>query len=261
MNVWQGFLLGLIQGIAEWLPVSSEALVAIIGVQLLGLSPQTIIDTALLLHLGTALAIAGYFKDELLNLMKSSRSKTNYRQFIIVTTAMSLVVGGPIYLGLKQITAGDSAGSILTIIMGVALLFTAWLLKRSGQDIRTRFDVSKMDGLWLGITQGLAVIPGISRSGSTTAVSLWRGFSTTASLENSFIIGLPIMIIGSALLLWQGEGLQIITSPGGVVALATAAIVGYLTIGWLLRIAKDANFSVFVFGFGVLAVVAGLIQL
>ena len=260
MNVWQGLILGILQGVAEWLPISSEAVVNLVALNLFDIDPAVSLRLALLLHVGTVLAAIIYFRSELKQLLIDRSKETRQKWlFLIVATIVSVGLGGVVYLGLTKI---DLSSAGLTILMGFALLLTAFLLSRKAEGNNNWARATTKDAIILGITQGLAVIPGISRSGSTMAVALWRSFSLPASISISFIMGIPMIVIGATLLVLDGSSsLTEILTPAGLVAVIASAVVGYLTIDVLLKVAKKISFVKFVSVFGFLAIIVGLLSL
>ena len=256
ISIWEGILLGSIQGLAEWLPISSEAMVSLFAINVLGHSPTTVLSLALLLHVGTVLSAVIYFRSTIIDLLRHPAEFLNEWRFLMVVTMVSGLIGGLIYLGLSTLVQIESGGAWLTIVMGLALLLTAYLLSRRTTGLRSFDNVNKIDGLIIGIVQGLAVIPGISRSGSTIAVGLWRRFNAVSALTISFLVGIPLIVIGAVALMITGEA-AVMTSAGGIAALVAATVVGYVTIDSLLRLSRRVNFATFVLVIGVLSLVAG----
>lgn len=261
ITIWQGVILGLIQGVAEWLPISSEAMVVLVGINVLQIDPSVILSFALILHLGTLLSAIWYFRRDLLDLGKNFSSRSTEWRFLLVATGLSVILGGLIYLSLRMVTVVPAGGALITIAMGIALIITSWLLAQKHAGQRSFREVTTRDAVLLGLMQAMAIIPGISRSGSTTAIALWRNFGGEDSLRVSFIMGIPMIFIGSILLALEGQANDYIFTTAGLAALAAAAVCGWLTIAGLLRVAKRVNFSKFTFGLGVLSVVAGLYSL
>lgn len=260
LTIWEGFILGFLQGIAEWIPISSEAVVNLVALNVFKIDPNISLQLALLLHVGTVIAAVVYFRKDLKGLFDQSDPVSKVRlRFLTIATTVSLVIGGLIYLILQSL---HLSASMLTIVMGIALLITAWLLSRQSSGERSWDQVSWQDGTILGLTQGLAVLPGISRSGSTMAVGLWRKFALDQSILISFIMGIPMIIVGAGLLLvTENDSMQVIFSIPGLVALITSAIVGYVTIDWLLKIARQISFVKFVTVFGIGAILVGVLSL
>ena len=262
ITIFQAVILGVIQGVAEWLPISSEAMVNIIAINIFDIPADSALKLALLLHVGTVLAALIYFRKKISYLIRNYQTTKSEWLFLIISSVVSVGLGGVIYLILKQVAISDAGGSILTIVMGLSLLVTAYLLSRSASGMRGPEQVGTADSLIIGVVQGLAVVPGISRSGSTTAGLIWRGLSPVAALELSFLMGIPMIVIGATLLVLEDPAtLTLIASPAGLVALATTLIVGLLTINVLMKLAIKLNFSKLVLLLGLVTVVAGFMTL
>lgn len=261
MTIFSGFILGLIQGIAEWIPISSEAMVNLVAINFFNIDAAQSIELALMLHVGTLLSAIIYFKSDLATLILSPRKHAVEFKFYIVATLISVLLGGVIYLGIKQIVLSDSGGAIATLIMAGALFVTAWLLARKGGGEKLAERITLVDALLLGVTQGVAVIPGISRSGSTTAIALMRGFSPDTALKISFIMGIPMITIGSMLLLIDSGNAALFLSAPYLIALASAFIFGLLSITVLMKLASKVSFVKFILVIAVLALIAGTMSL
>lgn len=257
-------ILGALQGVVEWLPFSSEAVLVLAQVHLLGRTEIVdLIETALFFHLGTFLAALVYFRKEIWRIIRAlfswQRQDTTTQaelRFYVVSTIISASLGyGILHLLESEVFDFAVAGKFITIGVGVMLLLTAslqlWYTMRS---IKERYEITPMDGVWAGIGQGLAALPGVSRSGTTVAILLLRGVTKKAALQLSFIMSLPIVL---------GGNIVLNSHPGAVTSaefagLGAAFLVGLATIHGLMRLAKKINFGWFVFLFGLLTILAGL---
>jgi len=259
------FWLGAVQGVAEWLPVSSEGALALVWPWIRGSGAPfpEIIRYALFLHLGTAMAVALYFRSEWAHLFGG------IRRFNRAPEATRRVLG---FLGLSTLISGllgllvlrfsislathlASGAKGLTLLIGGLLLVTAALqLKAGNRGLRTTSQLKISDGVWLGIAQGLAVLPGLSRSGMTVSVLMLRGMQDTVALRLSFLMSLPIVILGN--LLWPPSGA---VPPGAWLAMAVACIVGMLTMHGLIRLSQRISFGAFVGAFGLLVLASAFV--
>ena len=203
-HVW----LGIIQGIAEWLPVSSEGALVLVWPWIRGSSTALpeMIRYALFLHLGTALAVAIYFRPEwkrllrgMLEFNKTSKATRQILVFLGLSTVISSLLGLLMLRVSMEFTAHLGAGTQgLTLLIGGLLLVTAGLqFKAAGRGLRSASQLNIADGIWLGIAQGLAVLPGLSRSGMTVSALMLRGIQDTVALRLSFLMSLPIVILGN----------------------------------------------------------------
>ena len=253
----ESILLGLIQGITEWLPVSSEGLVTASATFLLDKSLEDAIGISLWLHLGTALAALFSFKVEILNLTKGFMGNPSCFKgeigFLFLGTAVSALIGLPLLLFAGEIFQSDpTKNGIQTFIalIGIFMIVTGVILlrsKRSGK--RKRNDSGTIDAMLTGTAQGFSVLPGLSRSGLTVSVLLARGMDRRDALTLSFLLSIPAGI-GAGLYTVFSTG--IILSPEHLVAVGMSFITGLVTIRILLKLADRINFGIFVISVGML---------
>ncbi|MEX1120332.1 MAG: undecaprenyl-diphosphate phosphatase [Candidatus Paceibacterota bacterium] len=257
-------VLGFIQGIAEWLPVSSQGLIVLVNTHFFGGAFFDSVQYALFLHLGTVLAASIYFWKEITALVRqipawlaSSEKKSHDLTFYILATLVSIIIAIILVVIMKKI-GEPSATSVqmITLGIGVLLLITAGLQALSGH-LRSavRTITTPLDALVAGIGQGLASLPGISRSGTTVAFLLLRNIQAKKALELSFIMSIPFVIIGNI-------GLNIgstVWSWSGVVGLLVACLVGLASIHLFLKAVEKINFSWVVFIFGLLVIVSAFL--
>lgn len=241
--MWNYLFLGIIQGIFEWFPISSEGIVALAGQFLVkDLDP---IDIALFLHLGTVFAILIYFWKD----WKEVFLLKNYKlvRFLIISSLISLSIGYPIYKLVNSMIVGNT----LLLVMGFCLLLTAYFhkTKRSFQ-----IDFDKL-AIITGFLQGLAVIPGLSRSGSTI-FGLSLGKSTPSEmLKVSYMMSLPVVLASSFYLFLKEPILIFEWWP----ALISSFLVGILSLHFLIKFAKKINFFKFTLIFSLLCFLGAII--
>lgn len=268
--MFEQLILGIIQGITEWLPVSSKSMILLAQKNLFGreLEVTAVLRMALLLHIGTLLAALVYFRDDVKKLMgvaiRPQAAKSEDKKvfiFLFVATLISGILAGIFFKGLESIEGQlEITGGIVNMAVGTLLLVTGWLQLRTrrmnrDQNLRTGDDLKISDGVILGIIQGFAAIPGFSRSGLTVAALLLRKFDDVQALRLSFLMSMPIVLAGNIVLNRDHFGFF----PNDLVGIAASFIFGLLTIKWLLAIARKVNFGYFVISFGVLLILAGLI--
>ena len=256
-------VLGMIQGIAEWLPVSSEGMIILVMTHFWGdaRSIDTLIRQALLLHLGTLMAAVIYFREDIWALCKSlARYKSSDEEtqktlsFLIISTLISGALG----VALLQVLAHASKGfavpfNFINLLIGGCLLVTGYLELRSHREgYRGGADLNVKDGIWLGIAQGFAAIPGLSRSGLTVSTLLLRKVNKYQSLRLSFLMSIPIVLGGNIVLNWK----ELNFTPANFVGVAAAFVFGLLTIHGLLKVAKKINFGYFVIVFGIMTIIS-----
>lgn len=256
-------IIGIIQGIVEWLPVSSQGVITLITqAYQANISLNELNRLILLLHLGTFFAALVYFRKDVTQLTrflfqykKSQAPTQKLLIFLLISTIITILMGGVLHLLLNHylVLAHQSkiAGPTLTIIVGILLIITGLLqLKAKNTGKRTLKDLHWRDGVILGLTQAMATLPGISRSGSTVSLLLLIGFNKKDALKMSFLMSLPVVLLVNIILNFNAFTLMSEAWPG----LIAAFIFGLITIHWLLVLAERVNFSLFVLGFGALTI-------
>ncbi len=223
------FILGILQGIFEWIPISSEGIVALVSQFLLkGFNP---VDVALFLHLGTLLAVLIYFKNDWKEILTLKNIKL--LRFLIIATIISLAVGYPFYKLVKNMAVGNT----LLIIMGFGLLLTAYF-----QKMERKFEIglNKL-AVITGFLQGLSVIPGLSRSGSTIfGLSLGK-FPPSKILKTSYLMSAPVVLASSCYLFLENPILIFKGWP----SLVFSFLIGFGSLHFLINLAKKINFFQF----------------
>lgn len=275
MSVLQSIFLGAIQGLTEFLPVSSSGHLAILK-NFFHIETGTSILFDILLHIGTLLVVfVVYWKDiwklilETLHmagdiftnlgiLFKNKKTeektkykrivRTNYRKFVVLILVSTVPTGILGVLGEKLI---KNAGETL-LIPGICLLITGVLLlisDRAENCYKIPKDVTYREGALVGVAQGFATLPGLSRSGTTITACLLCGFDRKFAVKYSFILSIPA-ILGAAVLEISDLGNEVITSGlvGTYLAgMAAAALVGYVCIKTMLVVVKNKKFKYFAF--------------
>lgn len=253
-------VLGIIQGIFEWLPVSSEGITVLVASNFFSqLTLETVIKYSLFLHLGTFLAALIYFRKDVRSLLKAlinyrsaEKDVQNIFKFLIVATLLSGFLGFIIF----KVFSGfeeqlNFSAKTITLIIGLLLLITAGLqIKAKKASQKKAGQLTSQDGWLLGLMQGLAVLPGLSRSGLTVSALLLRKFNEEFALKLSFLMSLPIVLGGNlALNLKDAE-----FSLSMIWGLFFSFVFGLATISLLLRLARRINFGWFVLVFGILVI-------
>lgn len=257
----EGIIFGIVQGVAEWLPVSSEGVIVLIKTNFFGGGGiESIVKFALFLHLGTALAATVYFRKDVLEIFKTlfnykSATLENKKifSFLFIATAISGVLG----LVLLKILSGAEdiigrSADIINLTVGVLLLFTAYLQFKKSKMISTRTptDIKMIDSVTLGIVQGFAALPGLSRSGLTVASLLLRKFDEEQAIRLSFLMSIPIVLAGNILLNIKDFN----PTLENLFGFFFSFVFGLATIHILLKVAKKVNFAYFVLLFGLLMI-------
>jgi undecaprenyl-diphosphatase len=247
-NIFQAFILGLVQGITEFLPISSTAhlliTTKIFGWQQLGQK-----DYADAIQLGSVFAVFIYFWKDISSvvsggvsgLIKQDWQDLNVKIFsgIIVGTLPALVIG---YLLKDALEYSALLIAIASIIMAT-LLFVA---ERFSVHKRGFANLEIKDGLLVGLAQALALFPGVSRSGSTLTTGLFLGLDRETAARFSFLVGLPVLTIATlfkALKIFKAHELPL---PYLAVGTISAFIFSYLSITFLLNYLKTKDTMIFV---------------
>ena len=251
-------VLGLLQGTFEWLPVSSQGIIVVVHSLLFDGEIAEGIGYSLWLHVGTVPSVLVAFRKETAQIVGEVLARPTRPSplvtFLLVSTVVSGVVGLPLLLYLTDLS--ESAGAAAMVVVGVALLFTGVLqVVRRGPGARDRDDMEVRDGLLAGVSQGLAVIPGLSRSGVTVAALLWRGFDRREALVLSFLMSVPASLAAAAFAVLDGA---FVVSAEALVGAAVAFGTGLVTIKLLVAVAERVNFAVFVLIAGA-AIIAGAV--
>jgi len=260
MTAIQAIMLGTIQGLSEFLPISSSGHL-VLGRHLFGIPvPALFFDTSV--HIGTMLAVILVFREDIGSLLRSlvraacprsgnekkidsEREKDGRRLawLVFVGTIPTAILGAAIKLLLPQ---GEMASIGLVGLMMLVTAVILWLTRGRGKDGRGLYDFSAARALLVGCAQGLAVTPGISRSGATIAVALLLGLNSAQAARLSFILSIPA-ILGAELLsageILNGSGRELLLPS--LIGAVTAFGVGYLALRLLLRILRGGRLHLF----------------
>lgn len=253
-------LLGVLQGVTEWLPISSKSQVILTAVNFLGVTGLDALKLSLFLHVGTLLAAVAYFRTTVWNLVLEipklpHASKTFH--FLFWATLSTGVLGIPLYLAFRGSFDLDNA-RLLTGWVGVGLLATAALLHVKPRGTKTENQAGWTDAVFAGLLQAFSVLPGVSRSGTTTAALLWRGIRQEDALRLSFLMS--ILAVAAAEVVFSViEDVPNVALVPATVMIGSAFVTGYLTIEALMRVARHVSFSWFCAGLGVIALVGALL--
>jgi len=245
MTVFQAIILGIIQGMTEFLPVSSSGHLAIVQ-GLFGLDKYSLISFDVLVHLGTLIPVVIVFWEEIFKLVKNPFQKMTV--LLIIGTLPAVV--WVLILG-DSIDMLFSGGLILAgayVVTGILL----WASDKFPEGRKTEKKITPFDALFVGIVQMVAIIPGISRSGSTITASLFRGLDKKTAASFSFLLSIPA-ILGAFVLHYNDivyilSGTQSAHSIGlaaGFAGFLAAMISGYIAIRFMLKLIRQRNLKVF----------------
>jgi len=256
---WQGIILGIIQGATEFLPVSSSGHLAVVQNLFKNFhQPGVLFD--LLLHLATALAVVIYFKKELVGLfgrrqreklMKNAEKLKPINKKLILVIFVSLLPTAIVGFSVKDIAEKCFEKPFA---VGLFLIFTALLLfladfsaKRSSLQVEA--DPGFGRGILIGLAQGLAVFPGISRSGATISAGIFSGLRGDYSARFSFLLGVPAILGASFLELIEKRnelaGIAESELSAYLLGMVSAFLVGYFCISLVFKVVRRVKLSWF----------------
>lgn len=274
MTIWLAILLGVVQGLTEFLPVSSSGHLVLIQTFFGGSNPEAdymLFDV--LLHFGTLVSVFIAFWGDIRSLLAEffgwirdgfKLRNRPYRRFIVMVL-ITIIPMFPVLLVKDQLDALFSN----TMFVGCALLVTAVVLMLSERAPRKRRDASNatwLDAFLVGCAQAVAVVPGISRSGSTICAGLFRGFSRDFAVRFAFIMSLPVVFganlleIGDAVAQAESTGIPVSMY---IIGVAAAMISGLLAIRLIRLVTNKGHFRPFVVYcglVGVLSIIASIIM-
>jgi undecaprenyl-diphosphatase len=255
----EAIILGIVQGLTEFLPISSSAHIRFVGEFLDGANDPGARFTAIT-QIGTELAVLLYFRKDIAAILRSWFGQTIKRKVLVDEAKAQARMGWLIIIGSIPIVVLGYLGSDIIennlrslwliattlIVFGVIL----GLADTYGKKVRTLDQLSTRHGILYGAAQALALMPGVSRSGATIAMGRFLGYTREAALRYSFLLALPA-VFGSGLYQLQ-SALSSSDSPNvfslGETAVATgiAFVVGYLVIAWLLKFVSTKSFMPFI---------------
>jgi len=247
MDFLDALMLGILQGITEFLPISSSGHL-VLGQKLLGINvPGNAFEV--ILHIGTLMSILVVFWPDihrLLNEIKDSQVRT-YIFTLVLGTIPAIIVG----LSLKGQFAlmFDNAHSVALalIVTGIILIISKWFFNKKS-------DMTLVKGFGIGLAQALAIIPGISRSGATICTGLMMGLSSEEAARFSFLLAIPA-IAGAGLLTAIDIDKISLSMDVIAVGLLSSFLVGWVALKWLLNLLKTGKFH----WFGVYCLLIGII--
>jgi undecaprenyl-diphosphatase len=268
MTLLQAIVLGAVQGLTEFVPVSSSAHLILVPWLFSWPAPGLAFDVAL--HLGTLLAVLAYFWRDLLAMLAAGLRSLATRRlddpqarlaWVIALGTIPAVIAGALFDDALEAFFHDPNGGPGTLpILLIALLLGAlglvlWLAERLARHVRGLDSIGWRDGLLIGLAQALALLPGVSRSGSTLTAGLALGLRRDDAARFSFLLSVPIIIGAGAKKLFDvaqagGFEQEPLLFAAGVL---TAAVVGYLSIHFLLRFLRRDSADVFAYYRWVLA--------
>jgi undecaprenyl-diphosphatase len=272
-NWLMGILLGLVQGISEWLPISSKTQIIIVSTYLYGFPFTRAYAFGLFLEAGTFVAALVFFRSEVVKILRAlvGRGDEEGRlllKYLVIVTAITAVIGGTIYAIVSETLTGAVVG-VPMLLLGTILIADGVLIHVArGRHLPNKGlkDLRYSDLVVIGIAQGLSALPGVSRSGATVSAMLLLGINPRESFRLSFLALIPAAVGASLLTVLFSSpdinaAIAAITPPVLVVALVVAVVVSLVLIRVLLRVAASTRITLLVIGLGILAIISGISSL
>ena len=260
MTLLHAFLLGIIQGLTEFIPVSSTAHL-LIGQRLLGLPfDNAMFSFLVIVQLGTLISLFVFYWRDLLAIAKAtldfrrSTRERNLGLYIIIATIPALLAGYLLKDAVEALFRQPMLQASIRLFAAAVLLTLAeWLTKKN----RSLESMTWLDALFIGVMQIISVFPGASRSGTTISGGMFRGFDRPSAARFAFLMSVPVMLAAGGY-----EMLDVIQMPNLgeflpllVVGFVSAAIFGWFAIKWLIDYLSKRS----LYGFAIYCAVVGLI--
>ena len=263
---WQSVILGIVEGVTEFLPISSTGHLTV-AESLMGLpiNDKSVTAYTAIIQIGAMIASIVYFFADIVRIAgawfsglanKEKRGPDFHLGWAIIA---GFLVTAVIAFALKDLIEGPLR-SLWFVVGGLLAWSVAMFLgDRVGKQERGEHSITIKDGAILGLIQSFALVPGVSRSGATISGGLFMGYTREASARYAFLLAIPA-VFGSGLYKLKDIGDSSVAWGPTIVATVLAFFVGYAVIAWLIRYVSTHNFTIFVvYRLALAAVVAGLI--
>ncbi|USR89457.1 undecaprenyl-diphosphate phosphatase [Phormidium yuhuli AB48] len=274
-NVLEAIILGMVQGLTEFIPISSSAHLKVIP-EFLGWGDPGASFTAVI-QLGSIVAVIWYFWKDLIQVFGGGLRAILSRDYqnenfkialgIILGTIPISVVGLIVKLGFREFYEFTARSLVVIAIVSIVMGLLLGLTEQFCRHKRTFSQLQTRDGILMGLAQTLALIPGVSRSGSTITAGLFMGLERATAARFSFLLGLPAITLAGIVEL--GDVLEATETVGPIPLIAgilSAGVFSYLSIAWLINYLKTQSTWLFVWyrvAFGIVilgGLASGLLQ-
>lgn len=268
MNLMQAILMGIVQGLSEFLPISSSGHLVFTsnfykvfkGIEIVQESNQEIF-LDIMLHFGTLIAVLIFFRKDIMEILRALYIGLKTKKFsdinckiglyIILGTIITVLVALPMEKIAEKLVYTPAMVGILLFITGIVLFYSEYMSKR----IATKTEVDLKTSIFIALAQGIAALPGFSRSGWTIATGLFNGLDRLTAAKYSFLLSIPI-ILGASMVypFLKIDVAEAVTYNWLAIGIGTlvSAVVGYLCIKYFLKFV--AKFSLAIFGYYCLVV-------
>ncbi len=253
MSLWQALVLGIVEGLTEFLPVSSTGHLTVVE-KLLGLKvdDKSVTGFTAVIQVGAIIAVLVFFRVDIVRFLLAwtrglrsapARRSHDYR-------FAWYVIWGSVPIGVVGLVGKDVIEGPLRslwVVAGALISWSAvmWFAEARGRRTRPESAVTLQDALWIGVWQCLALIPGVSRSGATISAGLLRDIDRVAATRLSFFLSIPALVAAGLFTLNDAVGGDVGAGPV-VVGTVVSFIVAYATIAWLLRFVATHSIAKFV---------------
>ncbi|MGB4044224.1 MAG: undecaprenyl-diphosphatase UppP [Thermacetogeniaceae bacterium] len=245
MTIWQSVVMGLVQGLGEFLPISSSAHLVLVPWFFNWLDPGLTFDIAL--HIGTLIAVIAYFWRDWVKLIMGAFQGTKSKEgrlfwYLVLATIPGAIMGLLLEEKAETVFRNPVLIAVMLIVLGVILYWA----DRKGRKLTDVNNISLGQSLMIGISQALAIIPGVSRSGITMTTGLLLGLTREGAARFSFLLSAPV-IFGAGLI----KVPDILANPGMIntpflIGMLVSALSGAASIGFLLKYVQKKDFLPFV---------------
>jgi len=268
-------IIGVIQGISYWIPISSKTQIIVSSSYLLKLTFKQGYTFGLFIEIGTIFAAVIYFRKELAGMLRvllGSKNEANRRLlvYVVFVTLTTGIVAAPLYL-IAESLPGIVVG-IPMLIIGFVLIGDAALIRYSrkkrekGANLRKLDSLTFKDYVLIGVSQGIAALPGVSRSGITTSAMLLMNVEPDEAFRLSFIAGIfaSLGAFGLSLVATRSNvsaAIEAIGLAGVVIAIVVSTVVSLFLIGFLIRLAGKSKIVYVTAALGIIALLTGVLYL
>jgi len=265
MTLFQSFLLGVIQGLTEFIPISSTGHL-LIAQRLMGIpASEEVFSFLVIVQLGTLVSLLAFYWKELLSIAKAVlqfRQPTVERNlgiYILFATIPALIVGFLLNDLVERMFQQPMLQASIRLLTAAAVMTLAELISRKNKELSS---MKWYDALFVGMMQILAVFPGASRSGTTISGGMYRGFDRPSAARFAFLMSVPVMLAAGGY-----QMLKVIQMPNSLellpmfaVGFVTAAVVGWFAIRWLIDYLSRRSLYVFAIYCAVVGVIVFILR-
>jgi undecaprenyl-diphosphatase len=264
MNELYAIILGFVQGISEWLPISSKTQILFASTLLFSLPLAVAYAFGLFMEIGSVGSAVVYFRKDIRSLFNDRRLVV----YLFIVTIVTGLVGAPLYyLTDKVLTSSPYNIGLPMVLLGLVLIGIGFYIRYSRTKPRLVVGLEQMrlkNYVVIGIAQGIAALPGVSRSGMTVSTMLLMGVKPEQAFRLSYLAYIPASLgaFFVTLLLSKSQvdtAIRVVEPTGVLIAIATSALIGIVVISYLLKFAKTSRIYIIDFVLGAIALVLGII--